>query len=348
MASSDLIETRLSQPMDWAVFEKLVYEVLIGDDLPKLKKIGGGHDEGVDAVVETYYADEREMTTVVQVTSERTQQYKLSRTLKRLAETKNQCRHLVVVFRAPVTSETKRTLQDIGIASQVAVEIRDLSYLVAQLGKPASTIFARIFGTPREQLDVLLAKSDPLRVASDRTKLAMLATLATFVANPRARIARQTLFQRTVLAAIASSQTGLSVDEALEVVRKLIPEETLHKDQVTAALETLQKEGHCRIAGEKFFASDLTIASTAAAISESNSGYENLQSYVFKRCEKAARLDDAAKGREGPSRLDNSRGVLKWNLCGFTLPRNAAASRSKRYRVSARQDGDVADARCRT
>lgn len=52
--------------------------------------------------------------------------------------------------------------------------------------------------------------------------------------------------------------------------------------------------------------------------------------------------------REGPSRLDNSRGVLKWNLCGFTLPRNAAASRSKRYRVSARQDGDVADARCRT
>jgi propanediol dehydratase small subunit len=53
--------------MDWTQFESLSYEVLVRDDLPRLRKLGGVADAGADAVEESFLQDEYPLSTVVNV-----------------------------------------------------------------------------------------------------------------------------------------------------------------------------------------------------------------------------------------------------------------------------------------
>ena len=75
----DAIELALNSPMDWSKVESVVYEVLVNDDLPSLRKVGGVADEGVDAVQESFYSDEKNVDVIVQVTSQKAQHTELGR-----------------------------------------------------------------------------------------------------------------------------------------------------------------------------------------------------------------------------------------------------------------------------
>ena len=69
MYAGDVIEDALTIPMDWAKLEALAHEVLLSDDFPTLRKIGGSGDQGMDAVEEAFFDGNRKVMTVVQVTS---------------------------------------------------------------------------------------------------------------------------------------------------------------------------------------------------------------------------------------------------------------------------------------
>ena len=58
MVSPDLVRTALACPLDWVQFERMVCEILAEDDFPNLRQMGGGRDEGVDAVDESFYDSE--------------------------------------------------------------------------------------------------------------------------------------------------------------------------------------------------------------------------------------------------------------------------------------------------
>lgn len=74
MASQDAITLALSAPMDWGAFEALAHEVLLQDDFPRLRRLGGGSDKGLDAIDEVFYLGSRGNTqAVIQVTSQRAQ-----------------------------------------------------------------------------------------------------------------------------------------------------------------------------------------------------------------------------------------------------------------------------------
>ena len=78
----------------------------------------------------------------------------------------------------------------------VTLDVRDESYLIAQLGKQQATFF-RFFGSTKSQVTALFGNADPLRTVSGRLQHALLATLGAYVLSDRARMARGTLFDPT-------------------------------------------------------------------------------------------------------------------------------------------------------
>jgi hypothetical protein len=98
MINRDAIELALAGPIDWEKFESLVAEILQSDDSPRLRKVGGRGDLGIDAVDEAFYNDESRIQAVVQVTSQRAQVDKIEETVKRLRSAGVDFFHLVMVL----------------------------------------------------------------------------------------------------------------------------------------------------------------------------------------------------------------------------------------------------------
>ena len=101
--TADVIERALQAPLDWGKFEKLSYAILIADDLPTLRMIGGVGDLGMDAVEEVFYDAERQVKTVVQVTSAKGQKAKIRDTLAKLKNNGISLTTLVFLTRHPVS-----------------------------------------------------------------------------------------------------------------------------------------------------------------------------------------------------------------------------------------------------
>ena len=205
--SGDTIEQAITAPMDWGKLEAIAYDVLVADDFPTLRKIGGFGDDGMDAAEESFYDATRNVTTVIQVTSAQGQKAKVRDTIKKLKKNAIDAKRLVFLTRHPVTPSKRTEMIDEADTQGVTLEVRDQSYLVTQLSK-STTIFARHFADARAQFGALLEARDPLHAASDKLQHALLATLGAYVLHDRSRLARGTLFDKTVLAALAAMDNG--------------------------------------------------------------------------------------------------------------------------------------------
>ena len=166
MPSIDLIELALAQPMDWKQFEGMTYELLAGDDLPRLRRLGGYGDHGLDAIEEAFYQSEAILETAVQITAQKAQELKVKDTLTKLQRYKIVPKTIVFLFKDECSAGTRRNIQkqcgDLGMHA----DIRDRSYIVQQLGLPASKVFARYLGGDiGGQVQVLLGKADPLLIS---------------------------------------------------------------------------------------------------------------------------------------------------------------------------------------
>jgi hypothetical protein len=294
--SGDVIEHVLAAPMDWGKLEALVYDVLLADDFPTLRRIGGVGDAGMDAVEETFYDAERKVTTVVQVTSAQAQRAKVKDTLKKLKKNGITPKTLIFVTRHPVTAEKRVEMNKAADEESVTLEVRDQTYLVSQLGKN-SKVFARHFADIGTQLSALLDTPDPLHTASSRLQHSLLATLGAFVLNEHSRIARGTLFEKSVVAALAAAPNGKATRSAiLADVRALLPEEGVSEDQVKSAIERLIKNGDCTANAEDVICSDAVKAQCLAAAQRANDGHKQLVKHILAACKKAGPLSDAAQG----------------------------------------------------
>lgn len=296
MSTQDLVERALDSAIDWTTFEKLAFEILTNDDLPRLRRLGGRADQGADAVQEAFYQDQSHLEVVVQVTSERGQVAKLRKTLKRLQDERLTFSTLVIVYQQAVSSSTRRNLQAEARTAGVTLDVRDQAYLVARLAKDESSIFARYFGSPREQLDKLLNSRDPLRVATTREKKALLATLGAFVISPHAALARRTLFQKTVLAIIAAQPGPSSITTIRQNMASMLPEEDVSTERVEASVAALEKSAEVVRRGDTFEASADVLASAALVTQTASSAYNNLLQAVIAGCKRMHRLDQATEG----------------------------------------------------
>jgi hypothetical protein len=296
MATADVIRVSLTSPMDWAKFEDLAYEILIQDDLPSLRKIGGTGDLGRDAIEESFWGSTVKTNVVVQITSEQTQISKFKRTVKRLRECNIAFEHLIMVYRQPVSSDTRTAISSSALQEKISVDIRDQSYLIAQLGKPGSKLFYRYFSDIKTQVEQLLGSDDPLDVSDTRLSHAMLASIGAYVINPRARIARQTLFQKTVLAAIVSAESPINIDSLKALVSNLMPEEAVDNDRVQAAVRALSENGECYVKNNLISPTEKTLHAVALVLSNSKAVFVEIVKCVLDKCHEAHKINDATKG----------------------------------------------------
>lgn len=296
MPSRDLVEFALSSPMDWEVFESLAYDVLVRDDIPTLRKLGHTRDAGVDAVEESFFQDTSRQTVIVQITSQKSQLYKVRTTIASLRANGFDPSRLVVVFRQPLSSRVRSKIQDEGIEAGVLIDPRDQSYLVTQVAKHAPDLYTRYFDDIRTQVDTLLDKDDPLSVTPNRLKHALLASIGAFIVNPRARLARGVLFEKTVLAALVASSEMISLETLTTKVKELVPEESITISRVRPAVEALTKQGYCDRKKDALFATEKALVELGQILASSATAYEELLQYVIAGCRKAERLDDASEG----------------------------------------------------
>jgi hypothetical protein len=297
MPNLDLIEASLSRPMDWGAVEKLVYDILVQDDLPTLRRIGGVGDEGVDAIDEAFYEDEQRTETVVQITSEQAQVGKFNRTVKRLRECGITFDLLVIVYRHPVSGDTRRKVREAADSERISVDIRDQSYLIAQLAKLENGIFARHFQDIRTQVNQLLDEGDPLKNADGRLRHAMLASLAAYVLNKDARVVRTTLFDRTVIAVLVANQTDLTNNELASEVSKLLPGDPISDDRIASAIDRLETDGLCiRVSGGRVKVSESAVEVVGTALVRIRAAFEQMLNQLVKDISKFATLNDAQRG----------------------------------------------------
>lgn len=289
----DVIATMLAGPLDWTRFESLAHAVLVADDLPRLRKLGGGHDKGADAVEEGFYDGGRRIETIVQISSERAQRTKISRTIAKLREHGTKFRQLVFVTRHPVTTEIRNEAIEGAEEEDVALDIRADDYLIAQLSKPGSPLFARFFGNARDELAVLLGKKDPLHTTSSRVHHGLLAALGAYVLSPQARLVRGTLFENTVLGAIAAAGGPTTSSDLLVAVEALLPGEQVEATRLAAAIQNLARKGLCTQGRDGLTCTqDVTERFFVAGQALENAFRQLLES-VLAHCRRARRLDDA-------------------------------------------------------
>lgn len=294
--SGDTIEQAITVPIDWGKLEAISFDVLVADDFPTLRKIGGIGDEGMDAVEESFYDATRNVTTVIQITSAQGQKAKVRDTIKKLKENSIDAKRLVFLTRHPVTAGKRAEMIEEADTQGVTLEVRDQSYLVTQLSKN-TTIFARHFADARTQLGALLDARDPLHAASNKLQHALLATLGAYVLHDHSRLARGTLFDKTVLAALAAMDNGVgSRGELLSNVRKLLPTEDVNQQQLDAAIERLTKSGECSIKSDNVTCSEAVMLRCLTSATKAESGFKELHLHILTECKKVANLSDAAQG----------------------------------------------------
>lgn len=294
--SGDTIEQAIAAPMDWGKLEAIAYDVLVADDFPTLRKIGGVGDDGMDAVDEAFYDANRQVTTVIQVTSAQGQKAKVRDTIKKLEKNSIDAKRLVFLTRHPVTAEKRAEMIEEADTKGITLEVRDQAYLVTQLSKN-TTIFVRHFADARTQFGALIESHDPLHTASDKLQHALLATLGAYVLHEHSRLARGTLFDKTVLAALAAEKNGTATKaELLNNVRQLLPSEGVNQQQLDAAIDRLVKTNECSTKGEMVICSDAVIVRCLTTASKAEDGFKKLHDHILAECHKIKKLTDATQG----------------------------------------------------
>jgi hypothetical protein len=274
----------------------MCYEILLQDDYPDLRKMGGTGDRGVDAVDEAFYDDTVHTRAVVQVTGQRAQKKKLASTIKRLREAGKNFDKLIVVFQHPVESATKRELQATASDAGIVIDIRDQNYLVAQLGRTANGIFNRYFGDVRTQVDFLLGQEDPLGNATDPARRAMLASLAAFVLNPSASATRLDFFDQAVLAVVVAAGAAVEIERLGNDVAALLAGGRPSRSEVLASVARLVEAGQCVLENGNPAPSDAAIETVGSAITFLSKAIDRVREGVLGHVAQRLRLDDAARG----------------------------------------------------
>ena len=147
----DIIEYALTKYTDFFHFEQLCIEVLGYYGYPRIKKIGGYKDDGVDALSSVIYYDETQEIRVFQFTMQKDTKGKIIDTTKKLNYNGIHYEELVIVTSQVVNNIdglTKKYRLDNG----KTLQIYDLSTFVTILGQHTD-VFLRYFPNIKSQIE---------------------------------------------------------------------------------------------------------------------------------------------------------------------------------------------------
>lgn len=251
----DKIELALSRYTDYFKFEQLCIEVMSYYGFPRIKKIGGHKDDGVDAIESNCYYDEAHEKRVFQFTMQKETKAKITNTEKKLEKNGIEYDELIIVTSQAVNNIDGLTKQ-FRINNQKSLQIFDLSAFVTVIGSHQD-LLQRYFPDLNSQIQKDFLNDDYFSDSGeDQLSISMIKSTLLFSLSQDLKInqQRKNLFDKSVLSVISSIDEGYNINEVIDEFHKKFGK-ILVDSQVKAALERLNTKGLITVDGEKYKAS---------------------------------------------------------------------------------------------
>lgn len=294
--SRDLIADTLASPIEWNKLESICYDILLQDDLPSLRKLGGVGDGGADAIEESFYENERNTSCVVQVTSQATQLAKYKKTVQTLSKNKIEYKKLVLVFKQPISTGTRNEIIEAASDDGITVDIRDQSYLIAHLGNRDNGIYLRHFGSSRDQINHFLNEDDPLSEADDKLKKSVLASIGAFILKPNQEKLESDLFDQMTLAIIGVTEGPSTLDNITNIFDEITKDSSITDNLVSDSVNRLIHDGLVTREGELYSTSDESMDNINRSVQAMKAAASSLLENVVAKTRKEHKLNDAQEG----------------------------------------------------
>lgn len=251
----DKIELALSRYTDYFKFEQLCIEVMSYYGFPRIKKIGGHKDDGVDAIESNCYYDETHEKRVFQFTMQKETKAKITNTEKKLEINGIEYDELIIVTSQAVNNIDGLTKQ-FRLNNQKSLQIFDLSAFVTVIGSHQDLLL-RYFPDLNSQIQKDFLNDDYFSDSGeDQLSISMIKSTLLFSLSQDLKInqQRKNLFDKSVLSVISSIDEGYNIKEVIDEFHKKFGK-ILVDSQVKAALERLITKGLITVDGEKYKAS---------------------------------------------------------------------------------------------
>lgn len=251
----DIIEYALTKYTDFFHFEQLCIEVLGYYGYPRIKKIGGYKDDGVDALSSVIYYDETQEIRVFQFTMQKDTKGKIIDTTKKLNYNGIHYEELVIVTSQVVNNIdglTKKYRLDNG----KTLQIYDLSTFVTILGQH-NDVFLRYFPNIKSQIESDFFKDNIFSdSADDQLTMSMIKSTLLYSLSPElnTQLQRKNLFDKSVLSVLSLTTEGMSINEIANEFHSKFGR-ILVDSQLKASLERLQNKGLANFKEGKYNAS---------------------------------------------------------------------------------------------
>lgn len=251
----DIIELALSNYTDFFKFEQLCLEVMGYFGFPRIKKIGGLKDDGVDAISSEIYQDETKISRVFQFTMQKDTNAKITATVKKLNDNNVIFDELVFVTSQSVNS-IKVLESKFRMNHSKTLQIFDLSTFVLVTGEHQE-IISRYFPNLKAQIEEDFLNNN--NFSADGESLltsSMIKSTLLFSLSPKLKEKKQkrSLFDKSILSLITTYQEGLSRGEIIDEFRKEFGC-IIDESQIRASLKRLKKENLIDIDEKKITAS---------------------------------------------------------------------------------------------
>lgn len=251
----DRIELALSRYTDYFKFEQLCIEVMSYYGFPRIKKIGGHKDDGVDAIESNSYYDETHEKRVFQFTMQKETKSKITDTEKKLERNGVEYDELIIVTSQAVNN-IDGLMKSFRLKNQKSLQIFDLSAFVTVVGSHQD-LLQRYFPDLNSQIQKDFLNDDYFSDSGeDQLSISMIKSTLLFSLSPdlKTNQQRKDLFDKSVLSVISSVDKGYDITEIMDVFHKKFGK-ILVDSQVKAALERLLAKGLITKDEEKYKAS---------------------------------------------------------------------------------------------
>ncbi len=241
----DKIELALSRYTDFFHFEQLCIEVMGYYGYPRIKKIGGYKDDGVDALSSDIYHDDTQITRVFQFTMQKDIKGKIKNTINKLRINGVSFDELILVT-SQIVNNIDSLTKSFRLENTKTLQIYDLNTFVTIINQHKELLI-RYFPNLNTQIEADFFRDNIFSdSAEDQLNMSMIKSTLLYSLSPELKTQQQrkNLFDKAVLSLISMVDEGGSIDEIMDEFHKKFGK-ILMEEQVRASLQRLSSKNLC-------------------------------------------------------------------------------------------------------
>lgn len=261
----DKIELAISRYTDFFHFEQLCLEMMSHYGYPRIKKVGGYKDDGVDALSSDFYFDETSKKRVFQFTMQKNTESKISDTVRKLISNGVEFDELIIVTSQRINNIDGLT-KKFRLNYSKDLQIHDLSTFVLVISKHPE-ILTRYFPNLNDQIQNDFYKENIFSdSADDQLTMSMIKSTLLYSLSPELNTQqRKNLFDKAVLSIISMTDKSMSIPEIQNEFHERFGR-ILVISQIKASIERLNAKGLLKPIGDNYEPSKKTKLEMLAGI----------------------------------------------------------------------------------